>query len=143
MKALQLWTAIGMAISAVALAGPAGATPAVGVDVQTLSQNTVDGTAYTITTVTVAPGGSTGWHYHPGEVYGVIRAGTMTHYDGSCVIDELYNAGAAVAEGVGPGFVHNGLNQGSTPLVMDVTYINPVGAPMSVEAPAPAGCRVS
>lgn len=143
MKALQLWTAIGLAVSAVALAGPAAATPAVGVDVQTLSQNTVDDTTYTVTTVTVAPGGSTGWHYHPGEVYGVIRAGTMTHYDGGCVIDELYNTGAAVAEGIGSGFVHNGLNQGTTPLVMDVTYINPVGTPLSVQTPAPTGCPVS
>ena len=143
MKALQLWTVLGMVVPAVALAGTAEATPAVGVDVQTLSQNTVDGTEYTVSLVTVAPGGSTGWHYHPGEVYGVIRSGTMTHYDGGCVIDELYNTGAAVAEGIGSGFVHNGLNTGSTPLVMDVTYINPVGTPLSVQAPAPAGCPVS
>ena len=38
-------------------------------------------------------------------------------------------------EGVGPGFVHNGRNEGSTPLVMEVVYINPVGTPLSVEVP--------
>ena len=49
-------------------AAPAAATPPAGTDVQTLSRNVVDGTEYTVTRITVAPGGGTGWHYHPGEV---------------------------------------------------------------------------
>jgi hypothetical protein len=48
-----------------------------------------------------------------------------------------------VKEGVGPGFVHNGRNEGNMPLVMEVVYINPVGAARSVEVPEPAGCPVS
>lgn len=128
---------------AMGTASPASATPASGVDVQTLSQNVVDGTEYTVTRITVAPGGGTGWHYHPGEVFGFISEGTMTHYDGGCVVDAVYGTGAPVKEGVGPGFVHNGRNEGSTPLVMEVVYINPVGAPKSVEVPGPDGCAVS
>lgn len=140
-----LTTALGLilAAGAVTLACPASATPPAGVEVQTLSENVVDGTEYVVTRITVAPGGGTGWHYHPGEVFGFISAGTMTHYDGGCTVDAVYHAGAPVKEGVGPGFVHNGRNEGLVPLVMEVVYINPVGAPKSVEVPGPAGCGVS
>lgn len=140
MKALHL--VAGLCATALSIAAPAAATPAIGVDVGTLSKNTVDGTDYLVARVTVAPGGETGWHYHPGEVFGYIREGTMTHYDGGCTIDAVWDAGAPVKEGVGPGFVHNGRNLGSTPLVLEVVYINPIGAPLSVEVPAPADCPV-
>jgi mannose-6-phosphate isomerase-like protein (cupin superfamily) len=143
MPALRYALALATAVVAVALASPSSATPANGVAVQTLSQNVVDGTEYTVTRITVAPGGSTGWHYHPGEVFGFISEGTMTHYEGGCVVDAIYDIGAPVKEGAGPGFVHNGRNEGSGPLVMEVVYINPVGAPKTVEVPGPAGCPVS
>ncbi len=142
MKGLQSGAAIPVVVTALALAIPAGATPDAGTTVETLSKNTVEGTEYTVARITVALGGGTGWHYHPGEVYGVIRQGTMTHYDSGCVVDEVYNTGSAVAEGVGSGAVHNGRNEGSTPLVMDVTYVNPVGAALSVDSPEPTGCPV-
>ncbi len=58
-------------------------------------------------------------------------------------MDAVYATGAPVQEGVGPGFVHNGRNEGATPLVMEVVYINPVGMPSSVEVPGPLGCPVS
>jgi quercetin dioxygenase-like cupin family protein len=127
----------------VALSPAATATPPTGAEVVTLSQNTVNGVEYTVTRITVAPGGGTGWHYHPGEVFGFISEGAMTHYDGGCVVDAVYNAGDPVKEGVGPGFVHNGRNEGSTPLVMEVVYINPVGMLKSVEVPGPVDCTVS
>ena len=122
---------------------PAVATPPSGVEVETLSKNTVDGVDYIVTRITVAPGGGTGWHYHPGEVFGFIKEGTMTHYDGGCGVDAVYPTGAPVKEGVGAGFVHNGRNEAITPLVMEVVYINPVGTALSVEVPTPAGCPVS
>ncbi len=132
-----------LAVVAATLASPASATPSSGVEVVTLSQNVVDGTEYSVTRITVAPGGGTGWHYHPGEVFGFISEGAMTHYEGGCTVDAVYSTGAPVKEGVGPGFVHNGRNEGSTPLVMEVVYINPVGMPKSVEVPGPADCPVS
>lgn len=141
MKVIQLGCAL--AAASAVLAPPVSAGPTSGVVVETLSQNTVDGTEYVVTRITVAPGAGTGWHYHPGEVFGFISEGTMTHYDGGCTVDTVYPAGAPVKEGVGPGFVHNGRNEGATPLVMEVVYINPVGAPKSVEVPGPAGCPVS
>lgn len=142
MKGLQSWTTLPVLAAGLALAVPAGATPDTGTTVETLSKNTVDGIEYTVARITVDPGGGTGWHYHPGEVFGVIRQGTMTHYDGGCVVDEVYNTGSAVAEGVGSAAVHDGRNDASIPLVMDVTYINPVGTPLSVDVPAPSGCPI-
>lgn len=135
------------AAAAVAVAPTAAATPPTGVEVVTLSQNTVNGVEYVVTRITVAPGGGTGWHYHPGEVFGYISEGAMTHWSvtgaSGCTVDAVYDAGAPVKEGVGPGFVHNGRNQGDKPLVMEVVYINPVGAARSVEVAEPAGCPVS
>ena len=140
MKAL--FASVGLAASVLLSAVPASATPGTGVQVETLSKNTVDGMDYIVTKITVAPGGGTGWHYHPGEVFGFISEGAMTHYDGNCQVDDVYDTGAPVKEGVGPGFVHNGRNQGTTPLVMEVVYINPVGTPLSVEVPEPENCPI-
>ncbi|PRC43277.1 cupin, partial [Mycobacterium sp. ITM-2017-0098] len=57
----------------------AAATPSYGVSVVTLSQATVDGIDYITREITIAPGGSTGWHYHDPTVYGLVRSGTLTH----------------------------------------------------------------
>lgn len=133
---------LGTAALALLLAGPASATPGTGVQVETLSKNTVNGVDYIVTQITVAPGGGTGWHYHPGEVFGFIKEGTMTHYGPNCLVDDVFATGVPVKEGVGPGFVHNGRNEGSTPLVMEVVYINPVGTPLSVEVPEPENCTI-
>lgn len=145
MKALRFGLT---AAAAVLLAAPAQATPGTGVEVETLSTNSVGGMDYIVAKITVAPGGGTGWHYHPGEVFGYIAEGTMTHWetaagDRGCVVDAVYDAGEPVKEGVGSGFVHNGRNQGSVPLVMEVVYINPTGTPLSVEVPEPDNCTVS
>jgi quercetin dioxygenase-like cupin family protein len=140
MKALHLLS--GAVLASLMAAGPAAATPGTGVEVETLSKNTVDGTDYIVNRITIAPGGGTGWHYHPGEVFGFIAGGTLTHYDGGCVIDAVYDAGAPIKEGVGPGFVHDGRNQGSETLVMEIVYVNPVGTPLSVEVPAPPDCPI-
>ena len=138
MRAGQLFA--GLVLAAGAFAPTAAATPP-GVEVETLSKNTVDGTDYIVARNTVAPGAGTGWHYHPGDVFRYIAEGTMTHWnalgDGGCAVDEVYATGAPVKEGVGPGFVHNGRNEGSTPLVMEVVYVNPAGTPLSVEVTEP------
>lgn len=134
--------AAALAVLPVTPAATATASPPSGASVETLSRNTVDGMDYIVTRITVAPGGGTGWHYHPGDVFGYISEGAMTHYDGSCTVDAVYPVGAPVKEGVGPGFVHNGRNEGTTPLVMEVVYVNPVGTPLSVEVADPPNCPV-
>ncbi|MCV7280577.1 cupin [Mycolicibacterium flavescens] len=132
-----------LTVAASALLGHAGptasATPGTGVEARTLSEATVDGVDYITREITIAPGGSTGWHYHDGQVYGLIRGGTLSHDAAACVSDGVYPAGAPITEASGPGHVHVGRNLGPAPLVMWVLYIKPAGTPLSVDAPDP-GC---
>ena len=122
-----------------ALAATAGATTAVGVEAKVLAQATVDGVDYITRELTIAPGGSTGWHWHPGQVYGVVREGTLTHYGTDCQVDGVYAAGDPITERSGPGYIHLGRNLGPEPLVMWVGYIEPAGAPLANDVPNP-GC---
>ncbi|NTY59359.1 cupin domain-containing protein [Mycolicibacterium sphagni] len=140
MKALRVSVAASVALGTVMLApGSAAATPGVGVEGVVMSQATLNGKDYISREITIAPGGTTGWHYHPGQVFGVIKEGTLTHYDGDCSVDGVYNPGDAITERSGTGYVHEGRNEGSTPLVMWVLYIDPAGSPLAVDMPNP-GC---
>ncbi|MGZ0202083.1 cupin domain-containing protein [Streptomyces sp. RM1] len=120
--------------------GTAGATPpGPGVTARTITERTVGGTDYTLREITIPPGQSTGWHYHDGPLYGVVRQGTLSHFDSSCASDGVYRTGSPVKEPAGPGHVHIGRNLGDTPVVLDVWYVLPHGSPFSEDAPNP-GC---
>ena len=120
--------------------GTAHATPAgPGVTARVISQTTVGGTDYVVREITVPPGQSTGWHYHDGPLYGLVRQGTLTHYDSSCAQDGEYRTGGVIREPAGADHVHIGVNEGDKALVLDVLYVLPHGAPLSVDAPNP-GC---
>lgn len=90
------------ATTALSLAIPvtASATPGIDIDAEILSKATVDGQDYTTKEITIAPGGSTGWHWHGGRVFGVIREGTLTHNSADCSIDGIYPAGDPLTEDV-------------------------------------------
>lgn len=119
-------------------AAMASATSGTGIDVQTLAQATVNGHDYVTKQITIAPGGSTGWHWHPGRVFGVVRTGTLTHDVADCSVDGVYPAGSPITEGSGPDDVHIGRNLGTDPVVMWVLYIDPAGAPLSTDVPNPS-----
>ncbi|MFI1972066.1 cupin domain-containing protein [Streptomyces cinnamoneus] len=78
----------------------------------------------------IPPGGATGKHCHHGQVVGVVKAGTLTHYapvyPGGV---HVYRAGDSIVEG--KGYVHEGRNEGSTPLVLWATYVTPKGQPLA------------
>lgn len=120
----------------------ASATPPRDVTGTTVWQMTDDGTDYIFREITIAPGGSTGWHSHPGELFGTVKEGTLIHNRADCMVDGVYFAGQSVAEKGGPGYVHIGRNAGPTPLVLQILYINPAGAPLALDAPDP-GCGFS
>jgi quercetin dioxygenase-like cupin family protein len=133
--------AVVAAVLAVSIAAPsrAGAATGHGVQSNVLWQTSADGTDYVFREITIAPDGSTGWHWHDGRLYGVIKQGTLTHNMSDCSIDGIYQAGDSIAEPSGADHVHIGRNLGSTPLVMQVLYIDPAGSPLSEDAPDP-GC---
>ncbi|WP_408016007.1 cupin domain-containing protein [Rhodococcus artemisiae] len=87
--------------------------------------------------ITIDPGGTTGWHYHDGPVLGIVRAGTLTHPGADCV-PVVYDTGDVIDEPAGADHVHVGRNVGTVPVVLDVVYLTPIGAPLSEDAPAPA-----
>ncbi|WP_405853026.1 cupin domain-containing protein [Streptomyces sp. NBC_00090] len=132
-------------VAAVPSAAPA--TPGSGVSGNVLARGTSDGrlriepptgdTDVVVRTITIAPGGSTGWHHHPGQLIGVVQTGTLTRTFGDCSV-EVNSAGQAFVEPSGGKHVHVGRNLGTEPVVLYVTYLMPKGAPFSVDEPAPA-----
>lgn len=125
--------------TAVVCAAPATATPGRDVSAIVLSQGTRDGQDFVVRDITIGPGGSTGWHWHQGRLFGQVLAGTLTHNRSDCSLDGVYETGSTIIETGGPSYVHIGRNLGDTALVLRVLYINPAGAPLSDDAPDP-GC---
>jgi quercetin dioxygenase-like cupin family protein len=117
----------------------ANATPPSGVTGTIIAQHTVGGRDYILRQITIAPGGSTGWHYHDGTLYALVARGTLTHTDADCTTTDVYPTGSTFIEPSGGGNVHIGRNLGSTPVVLDVLYVDPAGRPLSEDAPNP-GC---
>jgi len=118
----------------------ASATPSENADAVIISQATVNGMDYITREITIQPGGSTGWHYHDGRVFGVIKEGTLTRTMGDCSV-VASPEGSAVTEDSGPAHAHIGRNLGPGPLVMWVDYIQPAGTPLAVDVPDP-GCPI-
>ncbi len=93
-----------------------------------------------VQTITLAPGASTGWHYHPGRVDVVVLSGVLTRtlHDGTV---EVSGAGRRLVEQPGPAHVHVGRNHGEEPVVLVATYHLPQWCPTAVAAAAPEWSR--
>jgi quercetin dioxygenase-like cupin family protein len=72
--------------------------------------------------ITVNPGGSSGWHSHPGGAIIIVQTGTLTVYRslGSQCHPTTYSAGQAFIER--PGEVDDVLNTSTVPDVLYVTF---------------------
>ena len=88
-------------------------------------------------TVTIQPGGTSGWHSHPGPQFVVVKSGTLTFYglEASCAPMTL-KAGQAWIDHE-PGMWHIVTNEGSVPVELVVTSVNPVGVASRTDVPAP------
>ena len=128
-----------IAAGAALLPSVASATPASGVTGVIISQVTAGGKDYILRQITIQPGGTTGWHYHDGTLYAVVEQGTLTHTESDCTTTATYSKGAFFIEDSGASNVHIGRNLGSTPVVLDVLYVDPAGSPLSESVPNP-GC---
>ena len=89
---------------------------------------------------TITPGGTFGWHSHPGPSLVIVKAGTATFYDA----DDPTCAPHVVP--AGSGFVDNGQdthvvrNDGRVDLVTEVVSLVPAGFARRIDEPAPANC---
>jgi quercetin dioxygenase-like cupin family protein len=90
----------------------------------------------TVRRITIAPGGSTGWHYHDGELIAAVASGTLTRTLADCSTVQT-SAGASFVEPAGRGHVHIGRNLGTEPVVLYVTYLLPPGSPLARAITAP------
>src|SRR5438270_6655878 len=129
--------AIRWALLSVGLAGvvtavtvaPGGATPPSGLTQVPLARGTdvshgtiplQFGTDVAMAQITVNPGGSSGWHSHPGGAIVVVKSGSLTVYEsrGSQCTSVTYGAGQAFIER--PGEVDDVFNTGTVPYVLYV-----------------------
>lgn len=91
--------------------------------------------------ITLQPGGHTGWHSHGGLALVSVSAGALSLYSEHhpCEAD-TWPAGTGFLD-PGGGHTHIGKNETSETTVLHVTYIIPEGAPVRIDAPAPAGAE--
>jgi quercetin dioxygenase-like cupin family protein len=134
--AIVLATVTGLSL----MGGPAEATPpGPGVTGKILWQRTVGDHDLVFREIHLPAGQSTGWHTHDGNLYAVVRKGTLSHFESDCEPDGMYRTGSFVFEPGGATHVHIGRNLGGTEVILDVLYVLPHGAPLSEDAPNP-GC---
>ena len=153
-RKIALLTVLGICVPVAVLA-----TPGVGVLFNTISRAAVEafdagsqngqweihldtnGPSDIITqNLTLLPGGSSGWHNHPGPAILSVKAGTLTFYEGNdpgCA-PHVFSAGTGLVERGGE--VHIARNEGANALTLDVTYIVPRDAPQRIDEPSPGNC---
>jgi quercetin dioxygenase-like cupin family protein len=99
------------------------------------------GTDIVVAQITVDPGGSSGWHSHPGGAIVVVNEGSLTVYRsiGSQCESTTYSAGQAFVER--PGEVDQVINTGTAPYVVFVTFPRvPQGDSARIDIPDPGTC---
>ena len=99
-----------------------------------------DPTDVSVATLTIQPGGNSGWHTHPGPGFVQVTSGTASFYeagDPSCA-PTIVSAGQAwLDRGDIP---HIAKNETGAPVTLLVTLFVPPGAPPRIDEPAPGNC---
>jgi quercetin dioxygenase-like cupin family protein len=106
-------------------------------DGSTIVANAPDAGEVVVQEITIGPGGTTGWHSHPGPVIVVVKQGTITYVraDGGECTSTPYSAGTAFVD-PGQGHAHTAFNFGTGNLVLVATYFDvPVGASPRIDVP--------
>ena len=88
------------------------------------------------------PGGSTGWHSHPGHTLVFVTAGAVTQYQGndpSCT-PKVYTAGMAFVD-AGGDHVHIVRNEGTDVAQVIAVRLVPAGQPGRIDVADPGNCH--
>jgi quercetin dioxygenase-like cupin family protein len=97
---------------------------------------------YALAKLVIEPGGTTGWHHHPGVALISVNSGSVTEYDKNCH-KSIFKAGEGFSETNGE--VHVVRNRGKANAVLYVTFIAPTKTPadgLAILDPKPKGCNV-
>jgi quercetin dioxygenase-like cupin family protein len=92
--------------------------------------------------VTIGPGGSSGWHHHPGVVLVSVKSGAVTVYNHQCE-KTVYKAGKGFLESHDKPLLAR--NNGKGEAVLYVTFIVPssmTAEGLRIDDPRPKGCNV-
>ena len=86
--------------------------------------------------ITVQPGGTAGWHSHPGPTFVIVKSGSVRFYalEASCTA-KVFNAGEAWIDV--PNVPHTVTNEGSVPAELIALTVFPRGASPRTDVPAP------
>ena len=89
----------------------------------------------TVRTLTINPGETLAWHYHPGYAFNVVKTGELTVEDGCGGAQETLTPGQAFEEV--EGHVHRAKNLGTVPVVVYNTFLMPaeLGTTTTVNIP--------
>jgi quercetin dioxygenase-like cupin family protein len=88
----------------------------------------------------IVPGGTFGWHSHPGPSIVVVKSGALTLYHGddpTCTPQVVAAGSGFVDDG---GDVHLVRNEGTVDAVVYVTSLVPHGAARRIDEPSPGNC---
>ncbi len=143
-----------VAFAAGLYAQAAVATPSVGVTREDVGRATIAkrspisaqlGSDVVVQHLTVAPGGSSGWHSHPGAAVVLVQSGTFNLYRDvrNRCRHHVFVAGSGFVERAGE--VHLGRNESTTtPVEIIVTYFNvPAGTDaVRIDEPDPGVCHL-
>jgi quercetin dioxygenase-like cupin family protein len=153
MKKAARWVLLSVGLAGVVAAvtiAPSGATPPSGLTNVPLARGTdvshgtiplQFGTDVAMAQITVEPGGSSGWHSHPGGAIIIVKQGELTVYRaiGSQCQITTYSAGQAFIER--PGEVDQVVNTGTIPYILFVTFPRvPQGASPRIDVADPGTC---
>lgn len=93
--------------------------------------------------IAIAPGGTLGWHSHPGPTVVTVRAGTLSFYHAEACTSEIEYATGTSFSNL-PDEIHLARNEGAQEVVVFAVYFVPVNTPpvaLRIDQPAPgAGC---
>jgi quercetin dioxygenase-like cupin family protein len=146
----------GSAIGAVAIAAPPDPAPS-GVHITPLAQAGLGGKvlansqgiairtkgprAMLVTKIVVDPGGTFGWHTHPGPVLVALAQGTLTVFEahqGHCMRSTVKAGDAFIEDG---GHDHLARNQGTKPVQLYATFLARTGTTEFLQGAArPRAC---
>lgn len=88
------------------------------------------------------PGGTTGWHTHPGHSLITVTSGTLTAYEGDdpdCQ-PTVYTTGMSFVD-PGHGHIHIIRNEGTVPATAIAVQLIAAGATRRIDVPDPGNCH--
>jgi quercetin dioxygenase-like cupin family protein len=95
--------------------------------------------------ITIAPGGTLGWHSHPGPTVVTVFRGTLSFYHAEDCTEEIeYGTGTSFSNL--PDEIHLARNEGTEEVVVFASYYVPLNTPpvaLRIDQPSPGpGCPV-